>query len=492
MDERIDPTIFVIFGGSGDLTRRKLIPALVNLSEDGYLPGHLAILGLGRSDYSSNRFREGLKKGIDRFSRRSISDDHWDEFKSNIHYLKSDVSDPSSYLSLKDKIEDLQQGWEQQAQVIFYLAVAPSLVETIATNLGKSGVCKRRDRSRIVVEKPFGHDLASAKDLNDLLTSIFDESQLYRIDHYLGKEAVQNLLVFRFANTLFEPIWNNKFIDHVQITVSESVGVGDRGGYYDQSGALKDMIQNHVLQLLCFTAMEPPVTFDADEIRNKKLDVLKAIQVYEGKEIFANSARGQYGDGENGLDQKAYRKEEKVNARSNTETFAAVKFYIGNWRWQNVPFYVRSGKLMPQKSSQIVVQFRPVPHHVFSGGEDGLSPNRIVISIAPETSIKVRFQAKQVGQEMRLKQEDLVFMYNTEEDAEQPEAYETLLHDVLSGDATLFMRSDEVEAAWKAVMPFVKAWAEKPATDFPNYAPKSWGPEAAARLISADGRHWIK
>ncbi|NND31207.1 MAG: glucose-6-phosphate dehydrogenase, partial [Saprospiraceae bacterium] len=274
--------------------------------------------------------------------------------------------------------------------------------------------------------------------------------------------------------------------------VSESVGVGDRGGYYDQSGALKDMIQNHVLQLLCFTAMEPPVTFDADEIRNKKLDVLKAIQVYEGKEIFANSARGQYGGGENGLEQKAYRKEDKVDARSNTETFAAVKFYLGNWRWQNVPFYVRSGKLMPQKISQIVVQFKPVPHQVFTGAEDGLSPNRIVISIAPDTSIKVRFQAKQVGQEMRLKQEDLVFMYNTEEDAEQPEAYETLLHDVLSGDATLFMRSDEVEAAWKAVMPFVKAWAEKPATDFPNYTPRSWGPESAARLISTDGRHWIK
>ncbi|NND31811.1 MAG: glucose-6-phosphate dehydrogenase (NADP(+)), partial [Saprospiraceae bacterium] len=295
MNNKIDPTIFVIFGGSGDLTKRKLIPALINLSEDGYLPQEMAVLGLGRTEFSDDEFRRELQSGISSFSRRRISVESWEVFRTKIHYLKSDISDTASYDTLREKIAQLQEEWSGEAQVVFYLAVAPSLVERIARNLGESGICRNRDQTRIVVEKPFGHDLASAKDLNKLLTSIFDESQLYRIDHYLGKEAVQNLLVFRFANTLFEPIWNNKFIDHVQITVSESVGVGDRGGYYDQSGALKDMIQNHVLQLLCFTAMEPPVTFDADEIRNKKLDVLKAIQVYEGKEIFANSARGQYG-----------------------------------------------------------------------------------------------------------------------------------------------------------------------------------------------------
>jgi glucose-6-phosphate 1-dehydrogenase len=491
MKQKLEATVFVIFGGSGDLANRKLVPALLNLSLDGDLPDKVAIFGLGRTEYSDEQFRDELRNGIKEFSRRVVSDEVWLEFSRQISYIKSDISDQASYTNIKERIHTLEAQWGILPNIIFYLAVAPSLVETITANLGKSGICNDVDRTRIVVEKPFGHDLQSAKALNKHLTSIFDESQLYRIDHYLGKEAVQNLLVFRFANTLFEPIWNNKYIDHVQITVSESVGVGDRGGYYDQSGALKDMVQNHVLQLLCFTAMEPPVTFDADEIRNKKLDVLKAIQPYEGKEIFNNSARGQYGPGAAGSDQLAYRKEPKVDPKSNTETFAAVKFYLGNWRWQNVPFYLRSGKLMAQKSSQIVVQFKPVPHQVFSGAEDGLSPNRIIISIAPETGIKVRFQAKQIGQQMRLKQEDLIFTYSSEEDIQQPEAYETLLHDVLTGDATLFMRSDEVEAAWKAVMPFVDAWAEKPATDFPNYHPKSWGPEAAARLISADGRHWI-
>ena len=487
------PTIFVIFGGTGDLTKRKLIPALANLQMDQYMPEKFAVIGLGRREFSDDNFRDELKEGIDQFSRRNISEKFWDNFSKKICYLKSDIQAPTSYQDIDNAIKKFEDAWGTEANIIYYLAIAPSLVETVAENLGKAGICENIARTRIVVEKPFGHDLESALALNKLLTGIFDESQIYRIDHYLGKEAVQNMLAFRFANILFEPIWNNKFIDHVQITVSETVGVGDRGGYYDKSGALKDMIQNHVLQLLCFTAMEPPVTFAADEIRNKKLDVLKAILKYEGKEIFENASRGQYGAASvNGVEEKAYRDELKVHPRSNTETFAAIRFYVGNWRWQNVPFYVRSGKNMPKKLSQIVIQFKPVPHQVFNvGGEEALSPNRITISIAPDTGLKVRFQAKHVGQEMRLKQEDLTFNYSKEPENQQPEAYETLLYDVIRADATLFMRSDEVVAAWRVVMPFVEAWSKRPSMDFPNYAANTWGPESSRRLIASDGRHWI-
>ena len=492
-NELLAPTIMVIFGGSGDLAKRKLLPALINLNHDQYLPSEFAVLGLGRTDHTDQSFRDEIRKGIDLFSRRKIEEDHWLAFRPRIKYLKSNILDAASYEDLKATIQDIQSDWSARASVIYYLAIAPHLVETVAKNLGLSKLCTDIDKTRLVVEKPFGDDLESARHLNDLLKDIFDESQLYRIDHYLGKEAVQNLLVFRFANTLFEPIWNSKYIDHVQITVSEKVGVGDRGGYYDKSGALKDMIQNHVLQLLCFTAMEAPVSFDADEIRNKKLDVLKAIQSYSGKDIFTNSARGQYDrpidESSSGL---SYREEEKVDDKSSTETFAAIKFYVANWRWQNVPFYVRSGKNMPQKLSKIVIQFKPVPHQVFDIDQSALSPNRITISIAPETGLKVSFQAKRVGQEMRLKQEDLTFNYSEDDGKHQPEAYETLLHDVLIGDATLFMRSDEVEAAWRVVMPFVEAWEDTIPSDFPNYPARSWGPESAARLIAADGRHWIK
>ncbi len=490
--EILNPTIFVIFGGSGDLTKRKLVPALVNLEIDGYLPEVFQVIGLGRTAYSNEEFRDYLGQELPQFSRRKISGEEWEKFSAKIRYLVSDIKDQESYTTLRSVIEEIKSGWGVEPEIIYYLAIAPGLVMPVVKHLGNAGICDNIEHTRLVVEKPFGHDLRSARELNGVLTSIFHESQLYRIDHYLGKEAVQNLLVFRFANLLFEPVWNNKFIDHVQITVSESVGVGDRGGYYDKSGALKDMIQNHVLQLLCFTAMEPPVSFDADEIRNKKLDVLKAIQIYEGREIFDNSARGQYGPGLDPESPKAsYREEEKVAPKSNTETFASIKFYVGNWRWQSVPFYLRSGKRMPRKTSQIIVQFKNVPHHVFAGSENSMAPNRIVISIAPETGIKVRFQVKQVGQDMRLKQEDLSFHYGNDDDDQQPEAYETLLHDVLTKDATLFMRSDEVEAAWKVVMPFVEAWGRNQATDFPNYPAQSWGPEASSRLIAADGRHWI-
>ena len=488
------PVIITIFGGSGDLTKRKLVPAVFNLYHDERMPEQFSIIGLGRTEYSHETYRSKLKGDLDEFSRRgATSEEEWEDFKSHLFYEVMDVYEPTAYEELANKIYAMEKEWGVEANLIFYLAIAPELMETVATSLGKSGICQNIHRTRLVVEKPFGHDLESAKELNQLLMGIFDESQIFRIDHYLGKESVQNMLVFRFANVIFEPIWNRKYIEHVQITVSETVGVEDRGGYYDHTGALKDMIQNHVLQLLCFVAMEPPVSFDSDEIRNRKVDVLRAIRKYSGKEIFENTARGQYGPGwMKGKEASGYREEPKVNPKSNTETFAAVKFHIDNWRWQGVPFYVRSGKRMPQKTSVITVQFLPVPHQIFPEQvAEGLKPNRVTISINPDTGIKVRFQAKKVGLDMRLNPADLEFSYSDAYDVQQPEAYETLLYDVMTNDATSFMRSDEVEAAWEVVMPIIEAWENNQATEFPNYAVNSWGPESAERLVAKSGFHWI-
>jgi len=491
---KLRPTIITIFGGSGDLTNRKLIPALYNLYLDKQLPQKFAIIGLGRTEYTDTKFRNYLREGLDSYSRRGkTKKEDWDGFKDKIQYLISDVFDDASYEEIGEKIESIEQEWGEEAISVFYFAISPSFIEPVATKLGEHSLCANKSRSRIVVEKPFGNDLESARHLNKLLTDIFSEEQIYRIDHYLGKEAVQNMLVFRFANILFEPVWNRNYIEHIQITASETVGVEDRGGFYDKAGALKDMIQNHVLQLLCFTAMEAPVHFNAEEIRSRKVDVLRAIRRYEGREIFKNSVRGQYGGGWIKGDQvKGYRKEVKVDPNSTTETFAAMRFYIDNWRWQKVPFYVRSGKRMPEKMSIITIQFRTVPHQMFPNiTSEHMIPNRIIISISPSTGIRIRFQAKKMGLEMQLKPAEFTFDYSGLYDDQQPEAYENLLHDIMTGDATLFMRSDEVEEAWKVVMPFVEAWENHPPSTFPNYAAGTWGPEEVEALIAEDGFHWI-
>jgi len=490
----LKPTILLILGGSGDLTDRKLIPALYNLFLDEQIPEKFAIIGLGRTEYTDEKYRTYLRKSLDEFSRRgkTIKED-WEKFKDKIHYLISDVLDDKSYQEMDKKIKALEKEWGEKAITIFYFAISPTLIEPVAKKLGSSHLCKDKTCSRIVVEKPFGNNLESAQYLNQLLTDIFSEAQIYRIDHYLGKEAVQNMLVFRFANILFEPIWNRNYIEHIQITASETIGVEDRGGYFDKAGTLKDMIQNHVLQLLCFTAMEAPVRFNADEIRNRKVDVLRAIRIYEGKEIFKNSARGQYGSGWiKGNEVKGYRDEVKVNPESTTDTFVAIRFFIDNWRWQSVPFYVRSGKRMPEKMSVITIQFRSVPHQMFPNiASEHMVPNRIIISIAPSTGIRIRFQAKKMGLEMRLQPAEFTFNYSGMYENQQPEAYENLLHDIMTGDATLFMRSDEVEEAWRVVMPFVQAWEEHTPGTFPNYRSGTWGPEEAEALIAEDGFHWI-
>jgi len=489
-----DPTVFVIFGGTGDLNMRKLAPAIYNLFLDGWLPANFAVIGTGRTKYTDETYRQTLLEGINSFSRSGKADPKkWEEFSAHVFYQVSDAKDAETYKEFGKKIEHFNAEWKTKANVIYYLAVSPNFFPIIASNLAKAKLTQDTQRTRIVIEKPFGHDLESAKELNNLLASIFDECQIYRIDHYLGKETVQNIMAFRFANSLFEPIWNRNFIENVQISVTEALGVEDRGDYYDGSGALRDMIQNHLLQLLCLVAMETPISFEAGEVRDRKVEVLRAMRKFGPEDVRNNAVRGQYAKGwMQGKEVPGYREEAKVDPESNTETFAAIKFHVDNWRWQGVPFYLRTGKRMHQSASVITIQFKDVPHRVFPPeSSESWQQNRLIISLQPEMSIRLQVQAKRPGLDMILNPVDMVFDYKGTYTNQAPEAYETLLLDTMLGDQTLFMRGDQVETAWDLVMPILSAWEKKKSLSFPNYSADSWGPENAEALIARDGFHWF-
>jgi glucose-6-phosphate 1-dehydrogenase len=469
------------------------MPALFDLSQSHSIPAHFSIIAVDRVALSEDALRKHLHEGVRKFARTGkTAVKEWKEFSRHISYLKGDFKNHATYKELSDRCAKLEKEWGSKAQRIFYMATPPSLFGEIPTFLNYAGLAADRERARIVIEKPIGYDLESAQALNRTLASGFQESQIFRIDHYLGKETVQNILAFRFANPLFEPIWNRRYVDYVTITVAEQVGVEHRGGYYDGAGALRDMVQNHLLQLLCLVAMEPMVSFDADEIRNKKVDVLHAIRPIAYDAVHHSTVRGQYGTGWiDGKKVRAYRAEDGVPPDSQTETFAALRLFVDNWRWQDVPFYLRTGKRLPCQVSEIAIQFRAVPHQSFpTEATLDWQPSRLVMSIQPDEGIVLRFQAKHPGPKMVLQPVDMRFNYRESFDTPSPEAYVTLLSDVINNDATLFMRADQVEAAWRLLMPVLDAWKASPPNDFPNYAGGTWGPDTTQGLLIHQGHSW--
>lgn len=487
-------TLFVLFGAGGDLSWRQIVPALFDLYLNERLPGRFMLIGVGHAEIDLAALSDRYREGVARHSRTGTpADDAWRAFAAMIRYIRCDIGNAENLAALKDRIASFDQGWNAQAEKIFYLATPPALFEPVVCGLGSAGFGEDGAHVRVVVEKPLGHDLASFRQINEVLRRYFSEQQIFRIDHFLGKETVQNILAMRFANPIFEPIWNRRYVDHVTITVAETLGVEKRGRYYEQAGALRDMVQNHLLQLLCLVAMEPPVAYEADDIRDRKVDVLHALRPITEDQVVAHAARGQYDMGWiQGTRLPAYREEPDVSPHSNTETYAALKLYVDNWRWQDVPFYLRTGKRMAAPVSEISIRFRDVPHHAFPASA-GLNaqPVRLVIQIQPEQGIVFKFMAKEPGPDLRLRPVDMRFNYREAFQTEAPSAYETLLWDVMIGDATLFMRSDQVEAAWAYLMPIIEVWRDNPAPDFPNYVAGSWGPETAESLIARDGNNWL-
>jgi glucose-6-phosphate 1-dehydrogenase len=493
------PSILVILGAAGDLTHRKLLPALFNLFLDKRLPEKFSIIGIDRKHLEQEAFRNHLHEGVNEFSRRGrATEENWSQFSKFFKYISLDFTVADSYLKLAEELKIQENTWREKASTeeadhVFYLATAPSFIETILNHLGEAKLLLNKTRSRVVIEKPFGRDLASAVHLNDTLAKITDESQVFRIDHFLGKETVQNILALRFANSLFEPLWNRTYIDNVQITVAEQIGVEHRGGYYDTAGALRDMLENHLFQLLGIIAMEAPTSFEQDEIRNKKVDVLHAIRPIPKDLVTQFAVRGQYGEGNiEGQAITDYRHEPDVAKESVTETFAALKLYIDNWRWQDVPFYLRTGKRMSTQIAEISLQFRPVPHRAFPASATEMwVPNHLSIRIQPDEEIILRFQAKQPGTAFELKLVDMRFSYSESFSKQSPEAYETLLLDIMMGDATSFVRADLEKAAWSVVSPILESWGTTRPTDFPNYRAGTWGPKASDELLKRDGRQWL-
>ncbi|MPY86521.1 MAG: glucose-6-phosphate dehydrogenase [Luteitalea sp.] len=489
------PCVMVIFGATGDLTKRKLLPALVNLRQERLLGERFAIVGVGRQTMSDELFRDRMLEDFAQFATRSLSvaDTAW--LRKRLSYVAGDPTDPDLYTRLERHLAEVDQRCHTEGNYLFYLAMPPSLFMPVSKHLARAGLVAQANTHwrRVVIEKPFGHDLASARDLNRRVSTCLSESQVYRIDHYLGKETVQNLMIFRFANGIFEPIWNRRYVDHVQISVAETVGVEQRGSYYEQAGALRDMVQNHLFMLLALTAMEPPSSFEADAVRSERLKVLQAITPFTPDEVRRYTVRGQYGDGVSTSGERlpAYRSEDHVVRDSDVETYVAWRLMVENWRWAGVPFYVRTGKRLPKRVSEIAIQFKSPPFVMFrKTNVESLQPNILVVRIQPDEGISLRFDAKVPGQTLRLGTVKMNFHYEDYFGESPSTGYETLLYDSMMGDATLFHRADIVEEGWEKVMPVLDAWQHEPVTDFPNYAAGSWGPEAADELLRRDGRSW--
>jgi glucose-6-phosphate 1-dehydrogenase len=495
-----EPVSIVIFGGAGDLAHRKLLPALYNLSVDGLLPPRTAIVGVGRKEMSDEEYRAFARDGVTQFSRRPIDDTAWKTFAEALYFVKATIDDDASLGPLGSKLDVVEHERGLPGNRIYYLAVPPSLFGPTVRQLQRSRFVPPRETAtretrpfaRLIIEKPIGHDLESACAINDAIAEAFNEHQIYRIDHYLGKETVQNILVLRFANSIFEPLFNQKYVDHVQITVAESEGVGTRAGYYDESGALRDMVQNHMLQLVSLVAMEPPRSLDADVVRDEKLQVLLSLRPLSPDRADRDVVRAQYTAGfELGQPVPGYRSESGVDPHSRTETFIALELFIDNWRWSGVPFFLRTGKRMPKRASEISVHLKDVPPILFNANPNGrLDPNVLTIRIQPDEGFALGISSKVPGPRARVYPVKMDFHYGSTFGGSSPEAYERLLLDVMAGDATLFMRRDQVEAAWRWVMPILDRWHDDTQTPLATYAAGDWGPPAAEALIRREGRQW--
>jgi glucose-6-phosphate 1-dehydrogenase len=491
-----NPCTMVIFGGSGDLSRRKLLPALFELHVENRLAPETAIVGYARTGESDETYRQEMREAVSEFARiKPVDEAKWETFASRLYFFRGDLYQLKDLQKLKTRLEEIEKERSLPGNRLYYLAIPPSAIEGVVKNLGEASMVSKVESgpwSRLIVEKPFGRDLESARALNEQISGVFRERQIFRIDHYLGKETTQNILVFRLGNGIFEPLWNRRYVDHVQITVAESIGVENRGKFYEEAGVLRDIIQNHVLQLLCLVAMEPPVAFDPNAVRDEKVKVLRSIKPQTPEEILRDTVRGQYGPGAvEGQAVVGYRQEKDVHQMSLRETYAAWRVEIENWRWAGVPFYLRAGKRLSKRVTEIAITFKTPPIALFrKAGVVRQEPNVLVLRIQPDEGIALRFGAKIPGQATKIETVRMDFAYKEFFGTSAPEAYERLLLDAINGDSTLFARRDEVEAAWEHVTPVLETWRDNPPSDHPNYEAGTWGPEAAVALLAREGRRW--